>query len=85
MAASAYSIVFGDLFLREQRLEAGLVHRVVRRERGERAHDHDPIAPQDGQLPVVEGAEVGVADVGMAGRQVVQPGDAVQEGRFAGA
>ena len=42
-------------------------------------HEPDVVAPQDRELVVVEGAEVGVADEGLPGGEAVQAGHAVQQ------
>jgi hypothetical protein len=49
--------------------------------------EHEPhvIAPQDGELVIVEGAEVGFADEGLPRGEAVQAGHAVQQRRLAGA
>ena len=63
----------GDVLVRGQRR-----HQVVRLE-----HEADPVAAQPGQRPVVEGAELGGADVHLAGGERVEPGEDVHQRRFA--
>ena len=43
----------------------------------------DPLAAQPGQGTLVESGQVDVAEADLAGVDAVQPGEAVQQGRFA--
>ena len=70
--------------------ERGREHDVLLR--GQRGHqverledEADPVAPQLGEPAVVERRDVGVADVHRARRERVEPGDAMQQRRLAGA
>ena len=69
----------------ESHREDDVLRRGQRRDQVERLeHEPDPVAPQLGELAVVERAEVGVTDPDAAVGEVVEAGERVHERRLAG-